>query len=135
MTLSGPAAAKVGDRFRISVNMRADSPVHSMPMQISFDPALLKVEEVAEGGFFRQGGAKSSFAHRVDASGGRITLGASRSDDSGASGEAQVATIVFRAQAPKPKAEIRMDSVTAITPDGAAASVVLPAPFGISIGN
>jgi len=135
MTLSGPAAAKVGDRFRLSVNMRSDSPVHSMPVQISFDPALLKVEEVAEGGFFRQGGAKSSFAHRVDAGGGRITLGASRSDNSGASGEAPVATIVFRAQAPKPKAEIRMDSVTAITPDGAAASVVLPPPFGISIGN
>ena len=135
MAWSGPTAAKVGDQFKLAVVMRADSPVHSVPIQLSFDPALLKVVEVTEGGFFRQNGATSSFAHRIDAAGGRVTLGASRSDNAGATGNAQVATITFRAQAPKPKAEVRMDSVTAILPDGNAATVTLPQPFGISLGN
>lgn len=132
---SGPASAKVGEQFQVAVSMHADSPLHSVPLQLSFDPAALQVVDVVEGGFFRQGGGKSSFAHRVDAAAGRVTVGAARSDTAGSSGEAPVATITFRVQAPRAKAELRLDSATAITPGGDAATVNLPPPFSLTLAR
>jgi general secretion pathway protein D len=135
LALSGPASAKVGDQFKLAVSMRADSPVHSAPMELHFDPALLQVVDVAEGGFFRQGKGRSNFAHQVDAARGLLILGAARDDAAGSSGEAPVATITFRAKAPGARAEVRLDSVTAITPDGGAATVSLPPPFSLTLAN
>ncbi len=133
--LNGPPSAKVGEQFEVAVTMRADSPMHSVPLQLGYDPAALQVVDVAEGAFFRQGGGKTSFAHRVDAAAGRLTVGAARSDTNGSSGEAPLATVTFRVQAPRAKSEVRLEAVTAITPAGDAATVSLPPALNLTLAR
>lgn len=115
--------------------VKASSPLRSVPVQLGFDPATLEVVEVTEGGFFKQGNAKSSFASNIDTAGGRIFVGVSRSDNEGSTGEAELVAVTFRAKAPQPKAELRVLAVTAVAPSGAAANVTIPGPLIVSIGK
>ena len=132
---NGPQQAKVGEQFKVALTLKANRPLRSVPLQLGFDPAILEVVEVTEGGFFKQGDAKSSFANNIDAVGGRIFIGASRSDNEGSTGEVELVTVTFRAKAPQPKAELRVLAVTAVAPSGAAANVTIPSPLIVSIGK
>lgn len=133
LTWVGPQQAKVGESFKVSVAIKTGSALRGLPLQIGYDASVLDVIEVAEGGFFRQGGAKSRFATNVDAAAGRIFIGASYSEGDGASGEAEIASVTFRAKAPQPKAEFRILAATAIGPGGAPANVSVPSAMIVSI--
>lgn len=132
---NGPQQARVGEPFRVALMVKASSPLRSVPVQLGFDPATFEVVEITEGGFFKQGNAKSSFASNIDAAGGRIIVGVSRSDNEGSTGEAELVTVTFRAKAPHPKAELRVLAVTAVAPSGAVANVTIPGPLIVSIGK
>jgi len=90
---------------------------------------------VAEGGFFKLGNGRSSFAHHVDGAQGRISVGVTRSDQEGATGRGELATITFRARSPRPRSEVRVLSVAAVSPSGISANVAVPGPFAISIAK
>jgi general secretion pathway protein D len=90
----GPAQLKVGDTFALQLVMQADQPVVSVPLAIGFDPRLLQVADVSEGGFLRQGGAQTSFSFRVDPA-GQVLMTATRSGSGGASAADAIATIEF----------------------------------------
>ena len=102
-------------------------------MQIAFDPSALEVVSVAEGGFFKSGGAPTAFANRVDAPMGKILLGVSAAVAEGASGQGDLATITFRARTPRPRTEVRVLSVAAMLPAGTSANVAVPAPYSVSL--
>jgi general secretion pathway protein D len=130
---SGPREAHVGDRFALSLTMNAASRLKSVPMQVAFDPSALEVVSVSEGGFFKAGDAPSAFVHRVDASMGQVSLGASKAGDEGATGRGEIATIIFRARTPRPKTEVRVLSVAAMSSAGTSANIAVPAPYAVSI--
>jgi len=132
---SGPPQARVGDLFQLALVMKAASALKSVPMQLAFDPAALEVVSVAEGGFFKLGNGRSSFAHHVDGAQGRISVGVTRSDQEGATGRGELATITFRARSPRPRSEVRVLSVAAVSPSGISANVAVPGPFAISIAK
>jgi general secretion pathway protein D len=130
---SGPREAHVGDRFALALTMNAAGRLKSVPMQVAFDPSALEVVSVTEGGFFKAGDAPSAFFHRIDASMGQVSLGASKAGDEGATGRGEIATIVFRARTPRPKTEVRVLSVAAMSSAGTSASIAVPAPYAVSI--
>jgi hypothetical protein len=76
--------------------MQANQPVVSLPLAIGFDPRVLQVADISEGGFLRQGGAQTSFTYRVDP-GGQVLMTATRSGHGGATAADVVATLNFRA--------------------------------------
>ena len=135
LSWNGPQQAKVGETFKVALTMKASNALRSVPLQLGYDPATLDVVEVTEGGFFKQGNAKSSFANNVDAKSGRIFVGASRSDNEGSTGDAELVTVTFRAKAAQPKTELRVLAVTAVAPSGSAANVSIPSPLIVSIGK
>ena len=55
----GPTQVKAGETFALQLVMQADRPVVSLPLAIRFDPRLLQVADVSEGGFLKQGGAQT----------------------------------------------------------------------------
>jgi general secretion pathway protein D len=131
----GPQQVKAGEKFKVGLMAKAAGPVQSLPLQLGYDANALEVVEVTEGPFFRQGDAKSSFASNVDAAGGRIFVGSSRSGQDGVSGEAVLFSVTFRSKVPKSKSELRLLAVTALGPSGSPSRVIIPSPLVVSIGN
>jgi general secretion pathway protein D len=102
-------------------------------MQIAFDPGALQVVEVQEGAFFRQAGAKTSFAHNVDQKSGRVFIGTGRVAPEGVKGAETVVSILFRAKAPNPKSEFRVIAATPTASGPGAITVALPPPQVLNI--
>lgn len=123
-----PDTIKVGQEFKVDLVVKSEWPLRSLPLQISFDPVALEVVGVEEGGFFRQGGGKTNFAHNVDRTNGRIFMGVNRSGNDGAKGEDSLITVVFRGKVPKSKSEIRLLAATPMSLGEGAVTVALPKP-------
>jgi general secretion pathway protein D len=111
----GPQDVKRSDEFQLAINLDTDGTLRSLPMQIGFDPAVLRVAKVEEGEFFRQDGGQTSFTHNVDVDKGRVFVGAVRSGTEGASGKASMALITFKAMAPSGQTSVRLLSAIPVT--------------------
>ncbi len=135
LSWSGPSETRVGDQFKLALMMKSGSALKSVPMQLAFDPSALEVVSVTEGDFFRLGNGRSAFANHVNAPEGRISVGVSRSDQEGAKGQGELATITFRARTPRPRSEVRVLSVAAVSPLGTSANVTVPGAYAVSIAK
>lgn len=92
----GPAAARVGESFTLSLNAKANEPMASASLQISYDPLKLAVMEVQEGSLLSQGAARTVFNHKVDPARGRILVSINRGGAAGAIGEGPLVEVTFR---------------------------------------
>lgn len=129
----GPDSVKVGEEFKVDVLLKAERPLRSLPLQLGFDPAVLDVVRVEEGGFFKDGGAKTSFAHNIDQTNGRVFVGVNRTGNEGARGEGALVSVVFKGKIASPKSEIRVVAATPVTFGAGAMTVALPKPRTISV--
>ena len=66
----GPAQVKAGDSFTVTVKGSASEPLSAVPLQLTYDPALLQLTNVKAGGFFPGG----SFTSRTDKPGSVFVL-------------------------------------------------------------
>jgi len=88
-----------GETFRLAIAVDARVPVSHLPATLSFDPSLLAVERVDDGGFL--GGSGQSQVLADTSSPGTIVLGASRlGQQPGVAGAGTLATITFRTVSP-----------------------------------
>jgi general secretion pathway protein D len=131
----GPSQVKVGEQFKVTLKMKSDGEVRSLPFQLGFDTTAFQVVDVAEGAFFKQNDAKTSISSNVDASAGKIFASIVRSGNSGARGEDNVAVMTLRALAVKPQAEIKVLSATPVSVGDKNVAPVLPLPFVVTIIN
>jgi general secretion pathway protein D len=73
---------------------------YSVPLQVSYDPKLLQVVNVSNGGFLSQDGQPVALVHRDDATSGTLQITATRPPGvSGVSGQGAVVTLTFMAKA------------------------------------
>jgi general secretion pathway protein D len=108
--------------FRISVNMRNQQDVSTMSLNLSFNPQVVKLKDVIEGGITRQLGEKVPFLKNVDNSGGSCTIGfSSPQPNRGFKGGGSLAILVFEAAA-KGETRIAVVGVSANGPTGRAVS-------------
>lgn len=112
---TGPVEVKRGDEFQLAVGVDADGGLRSLPMQLGFDPAILRVVKVEEGEFFRQNGGQTSFIHNVDIEKGRVFVGAVRSGTEGVAGKSSVALVTFKAVASSAQTALRLLSATPVS--------------------
>ena len=132
---SGGRETRVGEQFKLALVMKSGGALKSVPMQLAFDPGALEVVSITEGDFFRIGSGSSIFIQHVDAAQGRISIGVSRSGPEGATGQGELATITFRARTSRPRSEVRVLSVAALSPSGTSANVAVPEAFAVSIAK
>mgnify|MGYP002364133909 FL=1 len=131
MLWQGTTQAKVGDTFAVQLVMQAEQPVVSVPIAIGFDPRLLQVVDVSEGGFLRQGGAQTNFSYRVDP-GGQVVMTATSSGSAGATAPDAVVMMNFRALAAG-AARIELITAAPVGSGGSTVSAILPASHAVAI--
>jgi hypothetical protein len=67
-----------------------------MTVTVTYNPNVLRVRNVQEGTFMRQGGVTASFTPKIDAAVGRVDIAITRTgDQSGASGTGLLAALLF----------------------------------------
>ena len=90
----------VGSTFTVNVILNGAQNAYSVPLQVSYDPKLLQVVNVSNGGFLSQDGQAVALVHRDDATSGTLQITATRPPGaSGVSGQGSVITLTFMAKA------------------------------------
>jgi general secretion pathway protein D len=90
-----------GSTFTVSVMMNGTSNVYSVPLQVSYDPKLLQIVNVSNGGLLSQDGQTVALVHRDDDTAGTLQVTATRPPSSGGvSGNGSVVVLTLQAKAP-----------------------------------
>lgn len=112
LTPRGPASASfafdppsisqhAGSTFTVNVLLNGAQNVSSVPLELSYDPKLLQVVNVSNGGLLAQDGQIVTVTHREDDSSGVMHVTAARPPGAtGISGQGTVVTLTFMAKAP-----------------------------------
>lgn len=108
---SAPAEAGVGEQFTAVLNISALKAIDQLPLMLGFDPRVLQVVSIEEGGFMAQGGGRSLLTKEVNLSAGKITATAIR-QGTAVSGQGSLLQITFKALATADKTSVRVLSAT-----------------------
>lgn len=93
----GPAEVKAGEEFMLKLNLTSPAALRGAPMQVQFNKDRLQVMEAEEGNFFRKDGSQTSFTKSIQTAEGRINLGVSRNQATGATGQGTVLNLKLKA--------------------------------------
>jgi general secretion pathway protein D len=89
-----------GATFAVNVMLSGAQNVYSVPLQVSYDPNILQVVNISNGGLLSQDGKAVALVHRDDDSAGALQITATRPPGSnGVSGQGSVVTLTFMAKA------------------------------------
>ncbi|MEO7271354.1 MAG: secretin N-terminal domain-containing protein [Vicinamibacterales bacterium] len=82
----------------VPLSVNSASRLSTMTLTVTYNPNVLRVRNVQEGTFMRQGGVTATFTPRIDAVAGRVDIAITRSgDQAGASGTGLLAALLFDA--------------------------------------
>ncbi len=118
--------------FVVNLKISGAQNVHSVPVQMNYDPSKLQLVNVSNGGFLSQDGQAVALVHREDETTGTLQITATRPPGAGGvSGQGTVLTITFQAKASGQtpltitRGGARDPALQAITVNGAQASVTV----------
>jgi len=131
----GPSQVKVGDRFKLVLIAQASADLTGLAFTLSYDAKALRLVEVTEEGFFRQGGTKTDVVRNIEDAQGKAFIGVYRDGLVGATGEGSIVTLNFEAIAARAETEIRLPSVSPAFAKGRKAEAALPPAFRLRIGD
>lgn len=95
-TITQPAGAT----FAVNVTLTGAQNVYSVPLQVSYDPKVLQLVNVSNGGFLSQDGQAVALVHRNDEQTGTVQINTTRPPGAtGISGSGVVVTLTFMAKA------------------------------------
>jgi general secretion pathway protein D len=98
LTLTQPELRVAGGPYLIPLSVNNASRLSTMTLTITYNPAVLRVRNVQDGLFMRQGGATATFQPKIDAVAGRVDIVVTRGgDQAGASGAGLIAALQFDA--------------------------------------
>jgi len=97
----GTVALKPGETTTIGVVVQNVQDLYSIPMLLQFNPAVISVEDVRQGGFLSGGTQDIAIVERVDKERGQAIISATRMPNTpGVSGSGTLVGIVVRGVAP-----------------------------------
>jgi Cohesin domain len=87
-----------GGPYVVPLSVNNASRLSTMTLTVTFNPNVLRVRNVQEGTFMRQGSVTATFTPRIDAAAGRVDIAITRGgDQTGASGAGLIAALLFDA--------------------------------------
>ena len=117
ITPAGTEFRIAGGPYLAPLSINNASRVSTMSLTVTFNPAVVRVRNVQEGTFMRQGNTAVSFTPRIDSVAGRVDITIARTGDQiGASGTGLLASLLFDAVAPG-SSMIQVSGI-ATAPDG-----------------
>jgi general secretion pathway protein D len=124
--------ATKGNTFAVNLLLSGAQNVSSVPVQLNYDPKILQLVNVSNGGFLSQDGQAVALVHREDENIGQSQITVTRPPGSGGvSGQGSIVTITFEAKAvgQSPltitRGGARDPGLQAITVNGAQAAVTV----------
>jgi len=121
-----------GNTFAMNLLISGAQNVYSVPVQLNYDPKMLQLVNISNGGFLSQDGQAVALVHREDESVGQLQITATRPPGAGGvSGQGTVVTITFQAKANGQtpititRGGARDPGLQAITVNGAQAAVTV----------
>lgn len=94
------ATQAVGSTFVVNVVYSGAQPIYAVPIQLSYDPKVLQLLNISNGGFLGGDGQSVALVHREDPL-GTLQISATRPPGAGGiSGEGPVFTLTFAAKSP-----------------------------------
>ena len=122
LTVPGTTFQVAGGPYTVPVSINNASRVSVMTLTVTFNPNVLRVRNVQDGTFMRQGGVATSFTPQIDNAAGRVDIAITRTGDQvGASGAGLLAALLF--DAVSPGSAIVSASGVANTPEGGAVTL------------
>ena len=102
ITITAPQEFRTaGGPYTVPLAVANASRLSMITLTVTFNPAVLRVRNVQEGTFMRQGGVTANFTPRIDVATGRVDIAVARSgDQAGASGSGLLAALLFDAVGP-----------------------------------
>ncbi len=92
--------ANKGNTFAVNLLISGAQNIFSVPVQLNYDPKILQLVNVSNGGFLSQDGQVVTLVHREDETIGQSQINASRPNGAGGvSGQGAVVTVTFEAKA------------------------------------
>ncbi len=90
-----------GREFRLTVDLRTDNEIGNMSLTIGFDPAIVRLKDIVEGGILSQAGTRVPFMKNIESGSGSATIGfSSPTLGRGIAGGGVLATLVFDSVSP-----------------------------------
>jgi len=90
-----------GQTFTLNVQLSSQQQMHSFSVQLQYDPKLLQLANISNGGFLSSDGQAVAIVHRDDTAGGKLQITGTRPPGSGGvSGNGSVFTLTFVAKSP-----------------------------------
>jgi general secretion pathway protein D len=132
VTITAPQELRTaGGPYTVPLSVANASRLSMVTLTVTFNPAVLRVRNVQEGTFMRQGGVTATFTPRIDIASGRVDIAVARNGDrAGASGSGLLAALLFDAVGPG-NSLIQVSGV-ASNPEGAALPLVF-APVSVTV--
>lgn len=132
VTITAPQELRTaGGPYTVPLSVANASRLSMVTLTVTFNPAVLRVRNVQEGTFMRQGGVTATFTPRIDIASGRVDIAVARNGDrAGASGSGLLAALLFDAVGPG-NSLIQVSGV-ASSPEGAALPLVF-APVSVTV--
>ena len=118
--LLGPANMEIpaGREFRVTVGVQTDGEIGTISLTLAFDPRLLAVKNVTDGGLGRALGGNAPFLQTFDNGSGTCTIGFnSPTGGKGVRSGGTLATLVFEAKAAG-EAVVAVSQCLVMDPDG-----------------
>ena len=108
-----------GGPYTVPLSVSNATRFSTVTLTVTYNPAVLRVRNVQEGTFMRQGNVTAMFTPRIDAGTGRVDIAVTRSgDQAGASGAGLIGALLFDAIGPG-NSLIQISGVAA-SPEGTA---------------
>ncbi|HEY0872723.1 MAG TPA: cohesin domain-containing protein [Vicinamibacterales bacterium] len=118
VTPPGTEFRVAGGPYLTPLSINNASRVSTLSLTVTYNPAVVRVRNVQEGTFMRQGNATVTFTPKIDNATGRIDITVARTGDQiGASGAGLIASLSFDAVAPG-QSNIQVNGI-GTGPDGA----------------
>jgi hypothetical protein len=98
VTTTSPEWRVSGGPYVVPLSVNNAQRLSTLTLTVTYNPAVLRVRNIQEGTFMRQGGVTASFTPRIDAGAGRVDIAIVRTgDNAGASGAGLLAALMFDA--------------------------------------
>ena len=131
----GPSQAKVGDKISFTLNTQSTQGVKSLAFLVGFDPSVLKVADVAKGGFLDQANSQSRLTKITDQASGQIVVQLSNTAPTELGGSGSVVTIGFEVMRPTQQSQITLNQILPLDAKGKMLTFDSPKPFVLSLNQ
>ncbi len=132
-TWQGPTAAKVGNRFTLTLNAQSAEPVGGLALTINYDSSVLKAVDAVEGSFLKQGTPPPGFTRNIDQGSGQIQLDVTNAGGPGARGAGSIAALTFEVVSAASQAQISVSRVSPSAVSGQPIDFQQPAPYSVTL--